>query len=58
MISRHLNPRWPQRAQNGNYTTLLTKAAAPDHPFNTLYRGSGQILITRSNPSFQRKQSL
>lgn len=43
MISQHLNPCWLQPAQNGNYTTLLTKAAAPDRPFNKLHRGPGRF---------------
>lgn len=38
-ISRHLNPRWVQLAQNGNYMRLLTKA----HPFNKLYRGQADF---------------
>lgn len=42
-ISRQLNPRRLQPTQNGNYTTLLTKAAAPDHPFNKLHRGPGRF---------------
>lgn len=41
MISQHLNPRRLQPTQNGNYAPLLTKAVAPDRPFNKLHRGPG-----------------
>lgn len=42
-ISQHLNLRQLQPAQNGNYTTLLTNAAAPESPFNKLHRGPGRF---------------